>query len=339
MLTKIKDLIRSVLSKPKVVVTVALSSQSIIILTKYTGNIVIKMVASTNPYLPFIKLGIDMGVSTVVFFLTNQAVNFSAIKLKEVIGRNNPFDETDNTLDKLEKGEYTLISTINVNEPDKQDLSEIKAALEYYTDELRKFPKEADELIRKVAIPRILKDEDIKNFIDFAFMGRIVYAQEIEVLLDELVDINSWANKTKQELKLKSAVPYTPKDIANMVRDMALSSINDKVKLKKFSSEADVDKATKLNLRERVNENCQMLKKYPGVACNILPIIKQEGINDKVDSYLQKEIEKGNVKQNDLQAILKDLINIKNLANQAQSTDLVYMIVRETIEKARSQTR
>jgi hypothetical protein len=310
-----------------------------LILTKYTGNIAVSMVASTNPYLPFVKLGIDMGISTMLFFVTNQAVNFSATTLKEIVGWNNPFEEADNTLDKLEKGEYRFISTINVNEPNSQDLNEIKATIEYYTDELSKFPKEADELIRKVAIHSTLDEKDIKSIVDFAFMGRVVYQMEVDVLVEDLKSINDIANKRKEDLKLKSAIPYTQKDIANMVRDMVLSSINDKVRPKAISSDADIDKATKLMLKKQVTENCEILKKYPGVACKLLPLIKQEGINDKVNLYFQKEIEKGNVKQGDLQGIIKDLINIMTLANKAQSSDLVYIIVRETIEKVNNQER
>jgi len=117
------------------------------------------------------------------------------------------------------------------SEYDPMDLAEIKAMLVFYMDTLSKYPRQAPELLRKVAVADEKKEEEIRVIIASAFTGGTIPADKAAELCSDLMEINEYANKSKADLRLKSNLKYNPDDIAKMVHDVALESVLEKQEL------------------------------------------------------------------------------------------------------------
>ncbi len=114
------------------------------------------------------------------------------------------------------------------SEYDTMDVAEIKAMLEFYVDALAKYPRQTPELLRKTTVSVIKTEEEIRQIIALAFTGNLIAAEAVAELCDDLSEINAYANKSKEELKLKSNLRYNPDDIAKMVHDAVIESVLEK---------------------------------------------------------------------------------------------------------------
>jgi hypothetical protein len=108
------------------------------------------------------------------------------------------------------------------------DLAVIKAMLDFYTDTLAKSPRQAPQLLKKVAVPAMKSRHEINEIIDSAFAGEEITAGRKKKLRDDLRELNFYANQSKNELLLKSNLNYRQTDIAKMVHDMAIEIVLEK---------------------------------------------------------------------------------------------------------------
>lgn len=113
------------------------------------------------------------------------------------------------------------------SEYDAQDVSEIKAMLDFYTEALSRHPARAPELLRKTAVSEIKSEDEIRQIIASAFAGKNLDADEAAKLTEELLEINKYALCSGEDLRLKSNLNYSPEDIAKMVKDAAIELVLD----------------------------------------------------------------------------------------------------------------
>jgi hypothetical protein len=111
---------------------------------------------------------------------------------------------------------------------DPMDLAVIKAMLDFYTDTLAETPRQAPQLLKKVAVPAMKSRHEINEIIASAFVGEEISAGRKKKLRVDLSELNFYANQLKSELQLKSNLHYRQSDIAKMVHDMAIEIVLEK---------------------------------------------------------------------------------------------------------------
>lgn len=130
---------------------------------------------------------------------------------------------------------------LTVSEYNRQDMAEIKAMLVFYVDMLTEYPAQVPELLRKVAVSKLLDSTYIQKVITSAFAGVPLKEDDRSELENDLKEINKLATQKPTDLHLKSGLPYSADDIAKIVYDMSIVAVLENQKNKqKYSLAASL---------------------------------------------------------------------------------------------------
>ena len=113
------------------------------------------------------------------------------------------------------------------NEEKDYNLSLIKGMLAHYCKTLNHYPQLAEYLLRKVAVPVVKGEKEIRQIVesDSFIKGKIGNDTDKDELISDLVEINRYANTNHQKLQLHGTEKYTQEKIAKQVYKAACSMV------------------------------------------------------------------------------------------------------------------
>lgn len=106
------------------------------------------------------------------------------------------------------------------------DATSLKDMIDFYTDTLAEYPQQLTKLIRKVCIPSVLTVEELNRLVIATFNGVPINENITAQIVADLKELNSYANKTSEELRLNAA--YNKHELARLVQDAAIDSAIEK---------------------------------------------------------------------------------------------------------------
>lgn len=137
-----------------------------------------------------------------------------------------PVAEQNKVIKKEEKvaNQSANMAPSSIIEPNALDQSNIKAMLEFYVDNLARFPGQIPELLRNTTTGVLLNEDALKIIINSALVGIPHAESDFALLATDLKNINEYASKSCKELNLE-VKNYAQATIAEMVSKGAFELI------------------------------------------------------------------------------------------------------------------
>ncbi len=108
-----------------------------------------------------------------------------------------------------------------------EDKATLKSMLDYFFDQLSKYPDKSSELLRRITTDyretQKSAEKNIEDIINFAFVGSPISDVDKQSLCTDLCDIHKITKYSAEQLKLKGR--YTANEIAKMVYDVSIDLV------------------------------------------------------------------------------------------------------------------